>query len=75
MVPAARGAVSARAGSLWLVVHPPGQGGYARFLVLRRTEGAGGGATGRALLASGGEADVPAAMRAAERVAARMAAV
>ena len=68
------GAVSAEAGTLRLVVHPTGPGGYVRFLVLRRTGGAGGDTAGRALLASGSEEDVSAAMRAAERAAARIAA-
>lgn len=72
--PQSDGAVSAEAGALRLVVHPPAPGGYARFLVLRRAGGAGGDAAGRALLASGSEEDVPAAMRAAERAAARIAA-
>lgn len=67
------GAVSAQAGTLRLVVHPRTPGGYARFLVLRRPGDADDGTTGRALLASGSEEDVSAAMRAAERAAARIA--
>ena len=63
------GAVSVEAGALRLVVHPRTLGGYVRFLVLRRPKGAGGGANGRALLASGSKEDVRAAERAAARIA------
>lgn len=68
------GAVSAQAGALRLIVHPHTPGGYARFLVVRRPGDADDGTTGPALLASGSEEGVFAAMRAAERAAARIAA-
>lgn len=69
------GAVAADTGALRLVVHPHTPGGYARFLVLRHPQPGLGVAPGsrRALLASGTETSVPAAMQAAERVAARLA--
>lgn len=64
------GAIAADAGALHLIVQSLTPGGYAHFLVLHRPEG------GRcALLASGSEEDVSAAMQAAEREAARVAAV
>ena len=69
------GAVAADAGLLRLVVHPRTPGGYARFLVLRHAQPGPGDAPqgGRALIASGSEASVPAAMQAAERAAVRLA--
>lgn len=72
--PEADGAVAADAGTLRLVVHPHTPGGYARFLVLRDLQPGPDASprSGRALLASGTETSVPAAMQAAERAAARL---
>lgn len=69
------GAIAADAGLLRLVVHPRTPGGYARFVVLRHAQPRPGVAPrdGCALLASGSETSVPAAMHAAERAAARLA--
>jgi CheY-like chemotaxis protein len=64
------GTVTAEIGTLRLVVRPHTPGGYARFLMLGRSEST---ASGHALLASGSEENVAAAMRAAERMAVRMA--
>jgi CheY-like chemotaxis protein len=64
------GTVTTEIGTLRLVVHPHTPGGYARFLMLGRSEST---ASGHALLASGSEENVAAAMRVAERMAVRMA--
>ena len=64
------GAITAEAGALRLVVHPLTPGGYVHFLVLRRPGDDGAHA---AMLASGSEADLSAAMRSAERAVARLA--
>jgi CheY-like chemotaxis protein len=62
--------IMAEAGALRLIVYPPCAAGYVRFLVMRRPEIP----TSRcALLSSGSEESVQAAIRAAERTAARIA--